>query len=77
MHEIPFLKKEKKFKFFYPSTVMRRRRRNNIEAIRNNKGAWIRSRGDLVNYFICKFEELFAHRGGSGKGKFYSTTTSN
>jgi hypothetical protein len=45
-------------KFFLLSTIIRRRR-NNIDAIKDDSGHWILKSNEIGNHFLIKFKELF------------------
>ena len=49
---------DKNSKFFHLSTIIRRRR-NSIDAIKNDSGEWITDRREIQKHFVEKFKTLF------------------
>jgi hypothetical protein len=58
-----WLKKgDRNSKFLHLSTIIRRRR-NNIDAIRNDVGVWILNTKEIGENFLDKFNDLFGEEG--------------
>ena len=49
---------DKNSKFFHLSTIIRRRR-NSIDAVKNDSGEWITDRREIQKHFVEKFKTLF------------------
>ena len=50
---------DKNSKFFHLSTVIQRKK-NHIEAIKNDSGKWLTSTNDIKSYLTLKFSELYS-----------------
>ena len=55
-------KGDRNSKFLHLSTIIRRRR-NNIDAIRNDVGVWILNTKEIEENFLDKFNDLFGEEG--------------
>lgn len=54
--------------FFHLSTIIRRRR-NNIETLKNSGGGWLHNRDEIGNHIVNFFKELYSSPGANGNGE--------